>query len=188
MLTSKKTLLLLIPIYAIIAIAIVHTFSRNEIVLTAPESIEISISSENESDTSKTIAFIPSKITFNRLDHEIEVIGGLYNYENDTWSLTNDHAHLMVDDSIPSNIHIIYGHNAANVFAPVYSLQPGDIVTLTDDSNITVDYVFDRFESVSPTNTTILSNQDKTDTLILLTCEGTWNSTRRLAYLRLIEN
>lgn len=201
MITTKRTLLSLVPLYIIIigliVVSIQHIISRQDskiMIESAPASIQIELATNGQIDRSddeiysENITFTPITIRFDRLNHVVPVIEGVYDYSNDSWSLSNDKAHIMTDSSIPLNVHIVYGHNAKNVFAPIYLLQAGDIVTLIDDNNSSVEYIFDHFESVLPTDTTVITNDFGLDTLILLTCEGTWNTTRRLAYLTINTN
>ncbi|HJQ08414.1 MAG TPA: sortase [Candidatus Saccharimonadales bacterium] len=112
----------------------------------------------------------------------IQVMDGVYNEKNHTWSLSNDKAHYALMTPRANNIEgntFIYGHNRRSVFAPLLKIQPGAEAIVETDNGKTFHYVLRSATDVDPSDVSIFTYKGA-PILTLQTCSGTWYEDRRL--------
>ena len=133
----------------------------------------------------KIISGIPSRITIERLNIDLEVRDGAYNYDTDEWTLSNDATHYAQMTSKANDYRgstFIYGHNTDAVLARMSGLIVGDIVTIKTANGHTFHYVYRSDDLVPPSVTEVLNDNPPTPRLTVMTCEGIWSQQRRLMY------
>jgi LPXTG-site transpeptidase (sortase) family protein len=125
----------------------------------------------------------PKRLVISRLGMDLSVIPGVYDSATKTWTLTDTDVQYASATSLPndkSGDTLLYGHNTSQVLAPTSGLEIGDIaqVTIEDGRVFTYTYASDRF--VDPSDTSVLRQTDSHPQLTLLTCNGLWDTKRRL--------
>lgn len=129
----------------------------------------------------------PVSVSIPRVKVNVVIIDGTY--INNEWALSEDKAHYAVMTNKPNDKQgntLVYGHNNPKVFWNTKDLLPGDRMTIKTDKGYTLEYVFNSFELVVPTDTSVFKYQGK-PRMTLLTCNG-WNDQfRKLMYFNFLE-
>lgn len=124
----------------------------------------------------------PVELELPRIGLILKVAPGSYDETVDAWTLSDDKAHYADITSLANNTSgntFMYGHNTAQVFAPLYQLQPGDTAIVRTSNGLRFQYVFNGTQTVNPTATTVLATSE-TSILTLMTCEGVFDEARRI--------
>lgn len=132
---------------------------------------------------------IPTSIYIESVQINLEIREGEYNYETQTWSLSNGYAYWAnLSDSIKgkdSNT-VIYAHNQLNEFYKTKDLNIGDTISIKTDkgNNLTFRYVEDRI--VYPDESEVIFQKNEKPVLTLITCNGIFSEKRRIMYAEMI--
>lgn len=132
----------------------------------------------------------PNHLRIPSLNISVEVAPGYYNPQTQQWTLTTTKAHFATVTTPPNNQSgntFIYGHNRPEVFSKLLKIKPGETVIVSTANHHTFTYVFDRFEDVKPTDTSIFSQTGGPPRLTMQTCSGLWYQNRRLFHFSLVE-
>lgn len=132
---------------------------------------------------------VPSRIvipdsSYNNKVVDLVIDPGYYDIKSDTWTLNGYHAQFAMI-STPANNYkgetFIYGHNNDNVFGALRHVTPkkGSIAILYTDNGHIFSYSFNRYDSVSPELTSVLSYKGPSE-MTIQTCTGTFNEIRTL--------
>ncbi len=128
----------------------------------------------------------PSRITISRLGIDLPIEEGIYNAEKQTWTLSwnaASFANMTVSPNAVSGKTLIYAHNTRKTFGPTGKIQSGDLATVTTKDGTRYTYIFTDENAVDPTDTSIFNELNEgPPTLVLLTCGGLFNETRRLMH------
>lgn len=117
------------------------------------------------------------------------VVPGNYDSANQTWTLSDEYAHFATLSALPNNNTgntFIYGHNTAQVFAPLRDIRLGNMAYVKIESGETLIYRFTHITEVTPEDVTVLKNTSK-PTLSLQTCTGLWYQKRTIYRFDFIE-
>lgn len=124
----------------------------------------------------------PVRIVVPRLGLDLQVDEGLYNSDDQTWTLSGLNAHFAAI-SQPANDYtgstFIYGHNNKNVFGPLTALKPGDLVHVHTKNHLVFTYIYESARDTKPDDVSSLSYEGR-PILTLQTCSGSFNEWRRM--------
>ena len=135
------------------------------------------------------VSGLPVHLAIKRLGISFPVAKGYYDIARQGWTL--DSSHVFIDAYTNPNPSIstdqtrdavIYGHNFNDVLGKTTELVPGDILTLTTDNGYQFDYYFVQSTSVVPNDVSVLSLESKQYPVMLVTCTGLWDQSRRVMY------
>ncbi|HEX4774930.1 MAG TPA: sortase [Candidatus Saccharimonadales bacterium] len=135
----------------------------------------------------------PASISIQRLGIDLPVAPGYYNFSTHKWTL--DSQHVFTDNFTDPNpvvgskqarVTVLYGHDIPGILVKTSQLVHGDILAITTKNGYRFRYYYDRSKVIVPTDTSILSEQNTGDPVILVTCTGTWYQFRHAMYFRLI--
>lgn len=178
--------LLFVALCILFAVSIDAVFfrSRKQGVLPSPTPIvEVQQTEEKNS--------VPVRIAISRLGIDLPVEEGRYNADQKTWTLSWSAASFANMTVLPNHIAgrtVIYAHNTKKTFGPTSRIQPGDIVTVTTANGARYVYTFTHENVVDPEDTSIFSAlEDGSPELVLLTCGGFFNETRRLLHFDFVK-
>ncbi len=132
---------------------------------------------------------MPTRITMSSVNIDLPIELGVYNYENQVWTISKGKAYFAELSDLPSvaeSSTVIYAHNQWTEFFKTKNLKIGDkIIVETDKGNIlTYEYVSD--ELVDPSWGALFDQEFETSRLTLITCNGVYNENRRLVYADLV--
>lgn len=119
----------------------------------------------------------PTAIKIDALGLDLTVREGTFDQSKQDWSIDDANAYFALGTATP----IIYGHNTDEVFAPVRKAKAGDIMTITYSDGSTKQFAYKDHKLVDPNDASVLAESNP-NSIILLTCEGFFNESRRLAY------
>lgn len=126
----------------------------------------------------------PLKIMIPSLDIDLNIIDGTYNKDSKTWTLSPDKAQYAIITPLPNNKSgntLIYGHNTNQVFYSTEDLKIGDEVFITTDNSLIFVYKYKKSSLIDPTDVSIFGYSGPSQ-LTLLTCNGFFNTKRKLFY------
>jgi len=130
---------------------------------------------------------VPRHINIPSLGIDTDVVDGLYDSRNGSWTLSEDtafYATITNPANSDSGNTFIYGHNSQKIFGKLLSIQNSAEVIITTDNNYMFTYVYLNTEAVKPTDVFTLDYSGK-PRLTLQTCSGIWNQTRQMFYFEL---
>jgi LPXTG-site transpeptidase (sortase) family protein len=120
---------------------------------------------------------LPISLTIADLGIHLDLKQGVYDARSNQWTIDDHAAYITTQSATP----IIYAHNRPALFAPLRSIEAGMTMTLTWSDGATASYRYTKTRFVSPDDGQILREvNDKT--IILLTCNGCFDESRRLVY------
>jgi len=132
----------------------------------------------------------PVEIMVPAVGIDVPVQPGVYNETKKTWNISNTAAYFATVTAFPNTVSgttLIYAHNSTDLFGPTSRVEAGDTATVVTESGDTYTYTYRGEDNVSPTDTEIFeSSHSGSPQLILLTCSGSWNQTRRLLHFELL--
>lgn len=135
--------------------------------------------------TKPAIIGYPERIIIKRLGINLPIVEGVYNSQNDTWTLNDYAVHFATITTQPNDQQghtFLYGHNTIEVLEPVKNIIPGDELQIVTKNKHVFTYQYQNDSSVTPDNTAVLNYTSKKPKLTLMTCEGLFSQTRRLLY------
>ncbi len=134
---------------------------------------------------------VPVRITLPRFAIDAPVRAGEYNEDNQSWTLSWQAAHFAVMTQMPNTkmgTTLIYAHNTKKLFRATSRIQKGDEAAVYTEDGATYVYVFTHETVVEPDDTSVFSSLDEgAPRLVLLTCGGFFNQTRRLLYFDFVK-
>jgi len=136
----------------------------------------------------------PVSISIGRLGINLPVAPGYYNFNTQKWTLDSKHVFTNnYTDPNPlvgtdqSRVTVLYGHDIPGILVKTSQLAYGDIMTIDTQNGYRFRYYYDKSKVVVPTDTSILTEQNTGDPVILVTCTGTWYQFRHAMYFRLLD-
>ena len=127
----------------------------------------------------------PARINITRLGIDLPVVDGVYDAQNDSWTLRDDAVQFATITTLPNDVQgntFLYGHNTVQVLEPVKNIVPGDVLTITTTNGKVFSYAYVSDLSVTPDRTDVLAATSPTPRVTLMTCQGFFSETRRLLY------
>jgi LPXTG-site transpeptidase (sortase) family protein len=136
----------------------------------------------------------PAEFIVKRLGIDLLVKQGVYDPANKTWTL--DSTHLFVSSGRNASARIantkqeqpsvvvFYGHNTPLVAAPAKDLLKGDVANVQTKEGQTFSYYFTHDEYVRPDDVSILTRKTDTQEIVLITCAGIWDESRRAMFFQ----
>ncbi len=124
---------------------------------------------------------VPSKIEIPKLSLTKAVLPGIYDEKNDTWNVSDSDVHfaeLSSNANDFSGATLIYGHNNRFTLGRLSELAVGDQVNLTTQNNYRMTYSLVSVSDNEPNNTSIFDYSGP-PILVLQTCSGAFNESRR---------
>lgn len=128
----------------------------------------------------------PVGISIPSLNINLQVIPGIYNPNNGTWTLSLDKAQFAVASVQPNNESgntFIYGHYRREVFAYLHLIKPGAQAFVSTSNGYTFSYTFQSTTALDPTDTSIFSYQGP-PRLTVQTCSGVLFQHRQMYYFQ----
>ncbi len=190
---NQKLLYLLSGFYLIVSILLFTWYlnergellflKRGQVYTYAKPMVETTLSAEKE-----TISGQPLQIKIANVDIDLNVIVG--EYKDGVWTLDDKQPSYATISAPPNNqsgITIIYGHATPAVFARTSKLQVNDQAKVVTDNGYEFVYQFESSTQVLPTDANIFVESSDTPKLVLITCDGLWDSTRRIMRFNLVE-
>jgi LPXTG-site transpeptidase (sortase) family protein len=126
----------------------------------------------------------PVRLSVPEIGIDLPVIPG--DFQDKSWKLTKDKSQFAQMTSEPNDQEgnsLFYGHNTPLVFKKTEQLSVGDHLIVETSNNLKFVYRYVNSEYVQPTNTTVFAYKGPSQAT-LLTCNGLFNSKRRLMYFR----
>ncbi len=126
------------------------------------------------------ISGTPRHMKVRRLRMDLDIVNG--HFENNEWTLSKSKVLFATNTTKPNNYSdntVLYGHNTASVLRDTQSLKIGDELELDTQEGFQFIYRFDHDKNVKPNDTSVFSHTT-TPQLTLITCNGRFNSHRRL--------
>ena len=133
----------------------------------------------------------PVRLAIERLKIDLAVTPGGYDNSAGAWRL--DETRVLVnswptggtlDTSPEAQPLLIYGHNYPSILGKTKDLVVGDRLTIIFSDSRRIDLHYLRDAIYPPADITILS-YDGPEPLLLMTCDGTWDESRRVMFFGL---
>jgi LPXTG-site transpeptidase (sortase) family protein len=148
----------------------------------APINAQALVSNEPVVTPDPLLSGTPVSIKIESVGIALEVAPGVYNPNDQSWSLSLDKAHwgnMTYPANNKSGLTFIYAHNRRGVFKSLPNVKLGDIAIVTTDNNQTFTYSFTASTVTKPEDASIFNYSGK-PILVLQTCTGTWYENRQL--------
>lgn len=132
----------------------------------------------------------PIRIQIDALNIDTELLDGVYNSTNNTWTLSPNGVHYATASALANTFGgstFVYGHNNSQVFGSLLTLSFGDEVHLQTDTELTFTYRYVRNAQLRPEDTSPLTYQASPPILTIQTCSGNWQEYRSIFYFDLIQ-
>lgn len=152
--------------------------------------VEQSLSrSGSQTASAAPVSGLPIHLAIKRLGISFPISRGYYNIARNDWTLDSNHVFIdaytnpspLVATSQTKDV-VIYGHNFNDVLGKTTEMVPGDILTLTTDNGYVFNYYFVKSTAVVPNDVSILNLEDRNYPVLLVTCTGLWDQSRRVMY------
>jgi len=121
----------------------------------------------------------PVRMQIVTADLNLTVKKGTFDARTYQWTINDSDAFFAEGTATP----LIYGHNRPGIFAPLSHIQKGSVLELTYADGSTGSYVYYATRFVSPDDASVLKETNP-QTVMLLTCSGLFNDSRRIVYFR----
>lgn len=131
----------------------------------------------------------PARIAVPAVGIDLPIEPGYYNYQKQTWTLSNTGANFAVMTAKPNNTAgntFIYGHNNAAIFKRLMDSKPGDQAIVTSKDGKSFVYSLQSSRDTKPTDTSLFNYQGA-PILTVQTCSGAWFQHRRLFTFTFVE-
>ena len=123
----------------------------------------------------------PIHLSSDDLDMDLEISEGSYDHATGSWTVGDTRVYNAVGTTTP----LLYGHNTNVVFADLSKADVNTRFTLHYSTSSEVyRYVATRF--VGANDASIVHETNNPDTILLLTCSGIFNESRRIVYIERI--
>ena len=199
-LSQVKLYSLAILVYAGIAsLFIVPALHRSQTSQTVKTQLSDYVqNSKKQNSSSKSAALVisgaPTEISIARLGIKLPVAAGYYNLSSQKWTLDSKHVFTdnytnrdpLIGTSQP-NVTLFYGHDIPGILVNTSQITYGDILTINTTNGYRFKYFYTRSKVVAPTDASILTEKNKGEPVVLVTCTGTWYQSRRAMYFKLLD-
>jgi LPXTG-site transpeptidase (sortase) family protein len=131
----------------------------------------------------------PVYISIESVGISLDIKVGEYDYDNQTWTLTNGSAYWAnLSDSIlmENSNTVIYAHNQVNEFYKTKYLKVGDLIKIKTDQGKEVSFKYVSDTLVSPERGDLIVADSSVSQLTLITCNGIFSENRRIIYAEMI--
>lgn len=135
----------------------------------------------------------PVQLSIDRLNIKLPIKPGYYNPVTRKWTLDNTSvfvdSHTRPNPSVSAkqeHITFIYGHDTPGVLLNTSNLVYGDIMTIDTQNGYRYRYYYNKSKVINPLETSVLSEKNTGDPVVLATCTGVWYQFRRVMYFHLI--
>lgn len=138
--------------------------------------------------TQKVTTGKPIRLIVSSLSIDLPVDAGSYNEADQTWTLSEKHAHFALPSMNANNIRgntLIYGHYNVYVFYKLKQIQPGGMAEVYTDNGHIFSYAFKTVEQLKPDDVTIFDYQSY-PMLTLQTCSGSFYEYRQMFHFSLV--
>jgi LPXTG-site transpeptidase (sortase) family protein len=136
----------------------------------------------------KIITGKPVRLVISALSIDLPVDEGHYNENDQTWTLSEKHAHYAMPSVYANNVRgntLIYGHYNVYVFINLKNIQPGGVAEVHTDNGHIFAYSFKSAETLKPHDVTVFDYQSY-PRLTLQTCTGDFYEFRQLFHFNLV--
>jgi LPXTG-site transpeptidase (sortase) family protein len=143
------------------------------------------VTAVDESSISKNNSSIPAviagpvRVVVPDLDIDLAVEVGVYDKSSGQWNIDSQNAYFAVGAATP----LIYAHNRAGLFSSLRNINEGTKLMLRNDDGSSAQYIYSKTRIVSKDDGSVLTEKNLR-TVILLTCSGLFDETRRLVYFK----
>lgn len=140
---------------------------------------------KNTNPTFTAIEGEPVRFVVERLGISLPIIYGYYDNNSDTWSLSGGTVYFATITSRPNDqggSTFMYGHNQDSTLAKLSDLTAGDSLQIETANNYIFSYRYSYDRRVSLSDTSVLFEKPVKPQLVVMMCEGWFNSIRRLMY------
>jgi LPXTG-site transpeptidase (sortase) family protein len=176
---SLRILVRTLP-FVLILVGAVYLLTVRQ-VAAANNSFGSSIASSNTTvaQLDDTDQSVPFRIAISDVGIDLALKKGAYDSATHQWDIDEQSAYLATE-AVTS---LIYAHNRPGLFANLDDVNEDTIMTLVNDNGTTTRYEYLKTEIISPNDGSVLYTVHPR-TVILLTCNGFFDETRRLVYFR----
>lgn len=122
---------------------------------------------------------LPVRITITDLTIDLNIKQGAYDKTTHGWNIDSQNAYLAIEPATP----IIYAHNRPSLFYALRNVKNHTIMTLHHSDGTAVHYSYVKTRFVTPDDGSVLTEANS-QTVILLTCSGLFDESRRIVYFR----
>ncbi len=136
----------------------------------------------------KIISGKPIRITVPRLGIDLQVVDGIYNESDGSWTLSEGQAFYALLTPLVNDFQgntLIYGHNNKLVFSKLSEIAPGDEARVYTDNGHIFLYKFETAQDVQPDDVKVFEYRGNPK-LTLQTCSGDWYQFRQLFEFSLV--
>lgn len=165
----------------------IYSSTKEEIIFST---IEESSKEILEEENSNILLGIPVHIEIPSVGIKLDIREGEYNYQKQTWTLTNGFAYWanLSNPIFSSNSNtVIYAHNQKNEFSKTKDLEIGDEINITTDKKQVLTFEYTKDYIVDPTNESVIFQKVERSQVILITCNGLFSENRRIMIAELIQ-
>lgn len=124
---------------------------------------------------------VPARLEVANLKLSKDILPGVYDEQNNTWNVSDSGVHFAEHSSIINDFSgatLIYGHNNRFTLGRLSELSNGDQATITTQNNYRFTYSLVSVSDNEPNNTSIFDYSGP-PILVLQTCSGAFNESRR---------
>ena len=168
-------------------------FSIASQIVQVPISAQVATVSSSQSATKAKLLAVrgePVRLKVPRLGIDLVVISGVYDQQNQTWTLSDSEVQFARSTSLPSNAAgntFLYGQNTKQVLGNSDKLQRGDELTVETENNKVFIYRYTSEKIIASDDTSVFSAEYEYPVLTLLACSSFWSQDRRLMSFDLVE-
>lgn len=121
----------------------------------------------------------PIRIAISDLGVNLDIKPGAYDKTTGQWNMDDRSAYIATEPATP----IIYAHNRPSLFYPLRNVNENTVMSLHHSDGTVVNYTYVKTRFVTPDDGRVLAEINPR-TVILLTCSGLFDETRRLVYFQ----
>lgn len=169
-----------IPVVLIIAGA-VYLFTQN-IYVTAAPIIAPAPAQVQHGALQSGLEKIPAEVYIANVGIKLNVQAGNFDQTTGKWAINNHDAFFAQGSSTT----LFYGHNKPAVFGPLKSVGENDNLIVKYQDGTESHFIYSGTKFVKPEDVSVL-NEQHTNTIMLLTCDGLFNDKRRIVYFKEIQ-
>lgn len=133
-----------------------------------------------EAPTENTPTFnLPTRLNIPQAGIDLPVAIGIFDQTVGQWNINDTHAFFAHTATTP----LFYGHNQPGLFEGLARVKSGDTAALSFQDGTSITLRYDKTRFVSPNDASVLTEENPR-TIMLLTCSGLFNESRRLVYFK----
>ena len=119
---------------------------------------------------------LPVRVRIERIGIDLPVTES--KIKNGVWEISDTGAsHLGVSGRPGKSNMVIYGHNRAHLFGPLFKIEGGDLVEIRDENDEVYIYMVEKILEVNPNQVEVIAPTEE-EILTLYTCSGFLDSKR----------